>query len=251
MISAASVGGFALIALGIVMTPGPNMAYVVSRSVSQGRAAGLLSLAGIAGGLLVYMLMAAFGITGLVLGVPGVFEGLQLVGALYLGFLAWKAVRPGGVSPFDVKDLPPDSPKRLLLMGLMTSLLNPKVVVLYVALLPQFVEPERGYIMGQTLTLGFIHIVLAVLGNGVYAVGASGIARFLRARPAWLLAQRYAMGLLLAFFAVRMVAEIAHEQFQRHAAESQAAAATLPQQTPLTESQSSAPIGTAAQPTKH
>ena len=125
---------FALVALGMVLTPGPNMAYLISRSICQGRAAGLVSLGGVALGFVVYMLCAAFGITAIVLAVPYAYDAIRITGALYLLWLAWQAVRPGGRSPFQVRNLPKDSPRKLFLMGLMTNLLNPKIAVMCIYL---------------------------------------------------------------------------------------------------------------------
>src|SRR6188472_2931940 len=97
-----SLLGFALVSLGMVLTPGPNMIYLVSRSISQGRMAGLISLGGVALGFVFYMLCAAFGITALLIAVPYAYDGLRSTGALYLVWLAWQAVRPDGRSPFQV-----------------------------------------------------------------------------------------------------------------------------------------------------
>src|ERR1700744_5807946 len=105
--------GFALISLGLVLTPGPNMIYVISRSITQGPAAGIVSLGGVALGFVFYMLCAAYGITALVMTVPLAYEALRIAGALYLLYLAWQAVKPGGRSPFQVRNLPSDSPRRL------------------------------------------------------------------------------------------------------------------------------------------
>src|SRR5271154_6355359 len=102
--------GFALVSFGMVLTPGPNMIYLISRSIAQGPAAGLISLGGVAVGFVFYMLCAAFGITALVFAVPYAYDALRLAGAAYLLWLAWQAVRPGGRSPFEVKNLPNDSP---------------------------------------------------------------------------------------------------------------------------------------------
>lgn len=117
---------FALIALGMVLTPGPNMVYLVSRSISQGRTAGLISLGGVALGFVFYMLCAAFGITALLMAVPYAYDAIRFAGAAYLLWLAWQAFRPGGRSPFQVRDLPKDSPRKLFLMGFLTNLLNPR-----------------------------------------------------------------------------------------------------------------------------
>lgn len=115
---------FALIALGMVLTPGPNMVYLVSRSISQGRTAGLISLGGVALGFVFYMLCAAFGITALLMAVPYAYDAIRFAGAAYLLWLAWQAFRPGGRSPFQVRDLPKDSPRKLFLMGFLTNRLG-------------------------------------------------------------------------------------------------------------------------------
>lgn len=198
---------FSLICLGMVLTPGPNMIYLVSRSICQGSMAGLVSLGGVALGFVVYMLLTALGITVLLLAVPLAYELLKLCGALYLGWLAWQALRPGGRSPFQVRDLPVDSPRKLFVMGLVTSLLNPKVAILYMSLLPQFVDPARGSVFLQSLTLGLTQIVISVTVNGLIALSAGAIALFLAGRPVWLVVQRWLMGTVLAALVVRMVTE--------------------------------------------
>lgn len=198
---------FALICLGMVLTPGPNMIYLVSRSICQGPMAGLISLGGVALGFVVYMLLTAFGITVLLLAVPFAFEVLKFCGALYLGWLAWQALRPGGRSPFQVRDLPADSPRKLFVMGLVTNLLNPKVAILYMSLLPQFIDPARGSVLLQSLVLGFTQIIIGVTGNGLIALSAGTIALFLAGRPFWMVVQRWLMGTVLAALAIRMVTE--------------------------------------------
>src|SRR6185312_5365202 len=112
-----SLLGFALVSLGMVLTPGPNMIYLISRSITQGWGAGLISLGGVALGFVFYMLCAAFGITALVFAVPYAYDALRFAGAAYLLWLAWQAVKPGGQSPFQVKKLPIDGPKKLFAMG--------------------------------------------------------------------------------------------------------------------------------------
>lgn len=198
---------FALIALGMVLTPGPNMIYLISRSISQGRMAGMISLGGVALGFVFYLVCAVFGITALLLAVPYAYDALRFGGALYLLWLAWQAVRPGGRSPFQVKDLPRDSPRRLFTMGFLTNLLNPKIAVMYLSLLPQFVTPENGDVLGQLLTLGATQIAISVTVNATIAVTAGSIAAFLAGRPFWAVVQRWLMGMVLAGLAVRMATE--------------------------------------------
>lgn len=198
---------FALISLGMVLTPGPNMIYLISRSICQGRGAGLISLAGVAMGFVFYMLCAALGITALVMAVPFAYDVLRIGGALYLLYLAWQALRPGGRSPFQVRELPADSPSRLFMMGFVTNLLNPKIAVMYLSLMPQFIEPGHGSVLLQSLVLGGTQIAISVTVNALIAVMAGSIAVFLAGRPVWQQVQRWLMGTVLAALAVRMLAE--------------------------------------------
>src|SRR5882757_10007924 len=131
----------ALVSLGIVLTPGPNMIYLISRSITQGAAAGIVWLGGVALGFVFYMLCAAFGITALLFAVPYAYDALRFAGAAYLLWMAWQAIRPGGRSPFQVKKMQVDGPRKLFAMGFVTNLLNPKIAMLYLALLPQFIDP--------------------------------------------------------------------------------------------------------------
>ncbi|GAA5002947.1 LysE family translocator [Actinopolymorpha pittospori] len=199
--------GIAAVAIGLVLTPGPNMIYLVSRSVTQGRRAGMISLAGVAAGFLVYLVAATAGIATIFSLVPAVYTALKLAGAAYLLWLAWKAVRPGGDSAFSPKALPADPPRKLFAMGLVTNLLNPKIAILYVSLLPQFVDPARGHVAAQSLTLGVTQIVVALTVNAVIVLTAGSIAAFLSRRPTWLRVQRYVMGTVLAALAIRIAAD--------------------------------------------
>ncbi|SAK66024.1 lysine exporter protein LysE/YggA [Caballeronia temeraria] len=197
---------FGLVALGMALTPGPNMVYLISRSICQGRTAGLISLGGVALGFVFYMLCAAFGITALLVAIPFAYDALRFGGALYLLYLAWQAVKPGGRSPFQVRDLPVDSPRKLFTMGFVTNLLNPKIAVLYLSLLPQFIDPSHG-VLGQSLVLGVVQIMLSITVNSMVAMTAGSIALFLARRPTWLLIQRWLMGTVLAGLAMRMATE--------------------------------------------
>lgn len=132
---------------------------------------------------------------------------LKLAGATYLLFLAWQAVRPGASAVFAPRDLPIDPARRLFTMGLVTNLLNPKIAVLYVSLLPQFVDPDRGSVALQSLWLGGVQIAVALSVDALIVCTAGGIAVFLARRPGWMTTQRYLMGTVLGALAVRMATE--------------------------------------------
>ena len=206
MPTTANLIAFASLAVAVVLTPGPNMIYMISRAITQGRVAGMIAFSGVAVGFVVYLLCAAFGLTAIVFAVPYAYDVLRFAGAAYLAWLAFEALRPGGKSPFQVKTLPVASTRRLFLMGLFTSLLNPKMAIFYLALLPNFIDPA-GNVLTQSLALGSLHIAISITINTMIAFGAGAIAAFLTARPKWLLAQRWVMGTMLGALAFRMAVE--------------------------------------------
>jgi threonine/homoserine/homoserine lactone efflux protein len=187
----------ALVALGMVLIPGPNMMYLVSRSVSQGYRAGLVSLIGTCTGFVIYMVMANVGMAEVFLVVPWLYIGLKLCGAGYLLYLSWKTLRPGGVALFEERTLPRDSRMKLFRMGLMTNLLNPKAAIMYLALIPQFIRPDAGHVLLQGFALGTVQISVSVVVNSVIICTAGALAVFMRRRPAWIKWQRWVTGGLL------------------------------------------------------
>ena len=132
---------------------------------------------------------------------------LRFGSALYLGWLAWQAIRPGGASPFQVRELPKDPPAKLMAMGFLTNLLNPKAAMLYLSLLPQFIKPEHGGVPGQSLILGGSQIVISLTVNGLICLAAGSIASFLAGRPVWVLIQRWLMATVLGDLAIQMATE--------------------------------------------
>jgi threonine/homoserine/homoserine lactone efflux protein len=207
VVSTPALLGLAAVALGMVLAPGPNMIYLLSRSITQGRRAGLISLTGTYVGFLVYLLAATAGVATLFTVVPALYLALKLAGAGYLLWLAWNAIRPNGESAFAPRRLAKDPPRRLFAMGLITNLLNPKAAVLYVSLLPQFVDTSKGHVAGQIMILGLTHIAISITVNFVLVITAGSVSRFLASRPFWLRLQRYLMGTVLAGIAVRLAAD--------------------------------------------
>jgi threonine/homoserine/homoserine lactone efflux protein len=198
---------FAAMALLMALSPGPNMLYLISRTLCQGRAAGLQSWCGVALGFTVHMASAAFGLTALFMAVPLTYELLRWLGAAYLLWLAWQAVRPSARSPFETRTLPPESPRRLFSMGLLTSVLNPKVALFYLAVLPQFVDAEAGSVLAQSLVLGATQVAIGSSVNLMVTLSAAGVAGWLSGRRTWLAVQRWLMGLVLGALAVRLATQ--------------------------------------------
>ncbi|NOJ99491.1 LysE family translocator, partial [Corallococcus coralloides] len=147
---------------------------------------GLLSLAGVVAGFGVHLLATALGLSALLVAVPLAFDVLRIAGAAYLLWMAWQAVKPGGSAPFEARDLPHDGPRKLVLMGFLTSALNPKVAMFYVAFFPQFLHPERGLWLAQTFTLGTLQIAISALVNALLVLFAARVARFLHRSAGWM-----------------------------------------------------------------
>jgi threonine/homoserine/homoserine lactone efflux protein len=202
-----SLIAFAMISLGMVLTPGPNMIYLISRSICQGRVAGLISLGGVAIGFVFYMVCAALGITAMLMAVPYAYDTLRIAGAIFLLWLAWQAVRPGGKSLLQVKDLPKDCPKKLFMMGFLTNILNPKIAIMYLSLLPQFITPEHGHFLTQSFFLGLSQIMISISVNAIIVISSGTIASILVRRPFFTQIQRWVMGCVLSALAIKILSE--------------------------------------------
>ncbi len=207
MISLSAALGIALVALGMVLTPGPNMIYLVSRTLAQGRAAGLISLAGVGVGFVLYIAATALGLVAIFTAVPLLYDVIRVAGAVYLLWLAYQAFRSPGGGPFTTRELPAHPARKLFTMGLLTNLLNPKVAIIYVSLLPQFIDPSRGNIAVQGFLLDLVQCAVALTFNSLWVITAGGIAKWLAARPRWVALQRYFMGTVLGALGLKMLFE--------------------------------------------
>lgn len=195
---------FSLAAFVMVLTPGANMLYLVSRSICQGKMAGMISLIGVVCGFIFYMLAVTFGLTAIFLKAQYLYEVIKISGAIYLSWLAWKAISSKNVF-LATKELPKDSPFKLFSMGFLTNLLNPKVAVFYISLLPQFIKPEKGSIILQSLFFGFVQISISFLINTVIVLTAATIFIFFNSNPKWATCQKWTMGLVLWGLAVKLI----------------------------------------------
>jgi threonine/homoserine/homoserine lactone efflux protein len=157
----------------IELTPGPNMGWLALVSLGRGRWAGFAAVAGVTAGLAVWMLAAAFGLTQVLLIWPPLFQIIRWAGVVFLLWLAWEAWR--GESDPAATDGPDHRTMRgLFLRGMTGNLLNPKAAVFYVALLPTFMRPDHGSPLVQALTLGGLHLVVAVVVHALIVLGAAG-----------------------------------------------------------------------------
>jgi threonine/homoserine/homoserine lactone efflux protein len=198
---------FALLSLGLAITPGPNMLYLVSRALAQGTGAGMVSLLGCQAGSLAIMLCAAAGITAALLAIPYAWDALRLGGAAYLAFLAWQCVKPGGQPIFSPRPMPREPAAWLFWVGFATAALNPKVALFYMAVLPPFLDPERGNPFVQAAVLGGVQILVCALWDALLVRGAAGTAKFLATKPLWMAVQRWVLGAALGLLAVKLATE--------------------------------------------
>jgi threonine/homoserine/homoserine lactone efflux protein len=167
---------FAGASLALLAVPGPAVIYVVTRSLDQGRAAGIVSMLGVETGTFAYALAAAAGLTGLIAASEVGFTVVRYAGAAYLIYL--------GVRKWRERDEPAErvasARSRLYLRGLVVQLLNPKIAIFFLAFLPQFVDSSHGPVAAQVLVLGTLFTLLAVLSDGAYVLLAGALGRWLR-----------------------------------------------------------------------
>jgi len=205
MISINDLPFFLLAVLILAITPGPNMIYLISRSLIQGKKAGLISLFGVVCGFLFHIVLVSFGLTAILLSVPYAYFVLKTAGTFYLLYLAYQAFKPNGKNIFDVNpSLSKDSNKKLFSVGFLTNVLNPKVAVFYVSLFPQFIKPEYGSILIQSLELGVIQILFSFSVNALVVFSAAKISVFFHHNPIWIRYQRWFMGSVLCYLAFKM-----------------------------------------------
>ncbi|WP_169952189.1 LysE family translocator [Microbispora sp. H11081] len=169
---------FAAATLALLVVPGPAVLYIVTRSVAQGRSAGLVSVLGVHAGSLVHIAAAAFGITALLAASATAFAVVKYLGAAYLVYLGIrKLVRRTEAEDAAVTTA---SNPRLFTEGLVVNVLNPKTAMFFLAFLPQFVDPARGPVAPQVLVLGAVWVALGMASDGTYALLASVLAGRLR-----------------------------------------------------------------------
>jgi threonine/homoserine/homoserine lactone efflux protein len=168
---------FLAAAFALNLTPGADMTYVLARSLGQGREAGLVSALGIAAGSAIHAVLAAVGLSAVLMHSEAAFTAVKLGGAAYLLWLAFKAVRDGGAAA-TMSERPPAPLGRIFLEATLTNLLNPKVALFVLAFLPQFVAPEQGHVGLQIVLLGTIFNFGGTAVNVAVALSMSAARSF-------------------------------------------------------------------------
>ena len=197
---------FAGASLALIAMPGPSVIYIVTRSVSQGRRAGLVSVLGIEAGALVHVTAAALGVSALVASSATAFSVLKYAGAAYLLYLGLRKLRERPVEPAHERHVERAYP-RLFWEGALVNALNPKTATFFVAFLPQFIDPARGSVAFQALVLGLLFVVIAVVSDGVWALAAGAAARRLRTARGHGALARISGGVYLGLGAASALAE--------------------------------------------
>ena len=172
---------FALACLAFLAIPGPSVFYIVTRSLVQGRRAGVTSMFGVQVGGLVHVVAAAFGVSALIASSATAFTIVKYAGAAYLVFLGLRKLltRDAG-EEVEIEPRTPRSTAELFGHGIVVNVLNPKTALFFLAFLPQFVDPNAGPVAPQMLVLGTLLVGLGVLSDGTYALLAAGAGNKLR-----------------------------------------------------------------------
>ncbi len=185
---------FLLAAATLVAIPGPNHLYITARTVAEGRRAGVASALGVESGTLVHIAFAAVGLSAVIAASATAFAAVRYAGAAYLIYLAYRTLRGGDDT--DGVVLAPRSLGRVYRDGLVVNVFNPKVILFFLAFLPQFVDRDAGAVPLQIAVMGLITGLIGICVDFVWVFAAGSLSGWLRARPSFRRRQRYATGIV-------------------------------------------------------
>ena len=199
------LGGFIVAAVAIIVSPGPDTIVILRHALTGGRDTGLAAVSGVQLGLLVHTALAVAGISLLVASSPVLFRGLTVIGAVYLAWLGIQSLR--GVGGLEVETGPaPAGAARACREAALCNILNPKVILWFLALLPNFVNPEAGDVTAQLIALSALLIALNILWQAPMALAADGVRRWL-GRPETMHAVNRVSGVILLGMAALMLGQ--------------------------------------------
>lgn len=184
---------FLLAALILLLTPGPAVLYIVARSVDQGRLAGFVSVLSIETGNSVHVLGATLGLSAILLSSSLAFTVVKYLGAVYLIYLGIRRLLKQN-QEHEIASVYHQSLRRTYSQGVLVAILNPKTALFFLAFLPQFVDPSRGSVTLQLLTLGGLFVMMAIVTDSIYALLASTAGNWLKRNRSFLRADRYIIG---------------------------------------------------------
>ena len=171
---------FVAATMALLVFPGPAVLYIVTRSVSQGRVAGLVSVLGVHTGTIFFVLATAFGLSALLQASETAFQVVKYLGVAYLVWLGIQKLWLSRGHEDEAAEPPRASLRRIFTQGVIVNLLNPKTLIFFAAFLPQFVDPALGSVTFQLAFFGVGFILLGILSDGTYALLASALAGRLR-----------------------------------------------------------------------
>jgi len=208
MIGWTSYGLFVLAALGLILVPGPDMLFMLGRSIAQGRRAGIVAAFGINAGGYVHLTAAITGLSAILLTSALAFTIVKWIGAAYLVWLGINAIRDrASTISLDSGEIAPRRFRAVFVQGFLSDVLNPKVAVFFLALLPQFVDLKAGHPIAQLLLLGVTANMLAIAINLVLVMLSARISRSLRGNPRIARRLQSAMGVLFIGLGARLATE--------------------------------------------
>lgn len=205
--SASVLLAFTLASLVLTITPGPDMVLFLGKTLAQGRRAGMMAMLGAFSGSIVHTLLAAFGLSALLMNSATAFGFLKIVGALYLLWLAVDAIRHGSALNLDRLRLRTEAPAQVYLKGVGVNLTNPKIVLFFVTFLPQFVSAGDPSAPAKLFFLGLYFMTLAFPLCALMILMADRIAAFARRSPRAVRVIDWLFASVFAAFAVRLLLE--------------------------------------------
>jgi len=182
----------------LLAIPGPAVLYIVGRSIGQGRNAGLVSALGIGVGTLIHTAAAAVGLSALLVSSATAFSVVKYLGAAYLVYLGIQRLRSKEslAAASDTRE-PQATLARVFSQGIVVNVLNPKTALFFFAFLPQFIDPARGHVATQILSLGILFAVMGTTSDSLWALFSGGVAGWLRSNQRWMRNERYVSGGIL------------------------------------------------------
>jgi len=184
---------FVAASVALLLTPGPAVMYIVTRSIDQGRAAGLVSVAGICTGTLFHVAAAALGLSALLVSSAVAFGVVKYLGAAYVIALGIQTLLRPDTTPTAIV-LEPVGLRRVFAQGVIVNLLNPHTALFFFAFLPQFVNPSKGRVPLQMVGLGLLFVTLSFTTDSAWAIAAGTAGHWLKRHPLFARGRRYATG---------------------------------------------------------
>jgi len=200
-----TVISFFFASLALTIAPGPDVMYVLSTSIAKGKNYGISAAIGLSSGLLFHTTLLAFGISAIIIKSPMLFKGIKIFGALYLLWLAYSVFKSEASFQLKSQKITIDKPWKNIFKGLLMNILNPKVMLFFLALFPTFINSKAGNIKLQVYTLGIISFVQAFTVFCLYAVLAASLTKFLRESTTFNLILKWLQIVVFVILAVLML----------------------------------------------